>query len=33
LSKAIADPAADAKTILNDVVKKSNDVLKENAPK
>ena len=33
LSKAIADPNADAKTMLNDVVKKSNDVLKENAPK
>ena len=33
LSKAIADPNADAKAMLNDVVKKSNDVLKENAPK
>jgi hypothetical protein len=33
LSKAIADPNADVKAILNDVVKKSNDVLKENAPK
>jgi hypothetical protein len=33
LSKAIADMSADAKAMLNDVVKKSNDVLKENAPK
>jgi hypothetical protein len=33
LSKAIADPNADAKAILDDIVKKSNDVLKENAPK
>ena len=33
LSKAIADTNADAKAILDEVVKKSNDVLKENAPK
>ena len=33
ISKAIADPKADPKKMLDDAVKKSNDILKENAPK
>jgi multiple sugar transport system substrate-binding protein/sn-glycerol 3-phosphate transport system substrate-binding protein len=33
LSKAIADTKADPKKMLDDAVKKANDILKENAPK
>lgn len=33
LSKALVDPKADAKKLLDDAVKKANEVLKENAPK
>jgi multiple sugar transport system substrate-binding protein/sn-glycerol 3-phosphate transport system substrate-binding protein len=33
MSKVITDPRADVKKLLDDAVKKSNDVLKENAPK
>lgn len=33
LSKVLADPKADVKALLDAAVKKSNDILKENAPK
>lgn len=33
LSKVLSDPKADVKALLDAAVKKSNDILKENAPK